>query len=71
MNIKEMGQGLPWWSSGQDFVLNAGGLGSISGQGAKIPHASWPKNTEQKQYFNKFNNDFKNGPQQKINIKER
>ena len=23
---------------------NAGGAGSIPGQGAKIPHASWPKN---------------------------
>ena len=22
---------------------DAGGVGSISGQGAKIPHASWPK----------------------------
>ena len=23
---------------------NTGGVGSIPGQGAKIPHASWPKN---------------------------
>ena len=23
---------------------NAGGQGSISGQGVKIPHTSWPKN---------------------------
>ena len=23
---------------------NAGGAGSIPGRGAKIPHASWPKN---------------------------
>ena len=40
---------------------NAGGAGSIPGQGAKIPHASWPKNQniEQKQYYNKFNKDFK------------
>ena len=46
---------------------NAGGAGSIPGQGAKIPHASWPKNQniKQKQYCNKFNKDFKNGPHQK------
>ena len=42
-------------------------MGSIPGQGAKIPHASWPKNQniKQKQYCNKFNKDFKNGPHQK------
>ena len=46
---------------------NAGGAGSIPGQGAKIPHALWPKNQniKQKQYCNKFNKDFKNGPHQK------
>ena len=39
---------------------NAGGAGSIPGRGAKIPHASGPKNqnVEQKQYGNKFNKDF-------------
>ena len=34
--------GLPWWSS--DLRLhapNAGGTGSIPGQGTKIPHAAW------------------------------
>ena len=43
---------------------DVGGVGSIPGQGAKIPHASWPKNQniKQKQYCNKFNKDFKNGP---------
>ena len=42
---------------------NAGGAGSIPGQGAKIPHASRPRNQniKQKQYCNKFNKDFKNG----------
>ena len=30
----------------------------ISGQGGKIPPASWLKNTKQKQYCNKFNKDF-------------
>ena len=41
---------------------NAGGLGSIPGLGAKIPHASWPKtqNIKQKQYCNEFNTDLKN-----------
>ena len=40
---------------------NAGGPGSIPGPGAKIPHASWPKNQniKQKQYWNKFNKDLK------------
>ena len=34
---------------------NTGDAGSIPGQGAKIPHASWPENqsTIQKQYYNK------------------
>ena len=43
---------------------NAGGAGSIPGRGAKIPHASRPKNQniKQRQYCNKFNTDFKNGP---------
>ena len=40
---------------------NAEGAGSIPDQGAKIPHASWPKNQniKQKQYCNKFHKDFK------------
>ena len=46
---------------------NAGSAGSIPVQGANISHASWPKNQniKQKQYCNKFNKDFKNGPPQK------
>ena len=50
---------------------NAGGVGSIPGRGAKIPHASQPKkqNIKQKQYCNKFNKDFKNGPLQKNLLK--
>ena len=47
---------------------NAGVAGSIPGQGAKIPHALRPKNQnikKKKQYCNKFNKDFKNGPYQK------
>ena len=51
---------------------NAGGAGSIPGRGAKTPHSSGPKNqnTKQKQYCNKFNKDFKNGPHQK-NLKKK
>ena len=47
-------------------LSNAGGAGSIPGRGAKIAHASWPKNQniKQKQYCNKCNKDFKNGPHQ-------
>ena len=48
--------------------FNAGGEGSIPGQGAKIPHASRSKhsNIKQKQCCNKFNKAFENGPHQKI-----
>ena len=47
---------------------SAVGAGSMPGWGAKIPHASWPKNQniKQKQYCNEFNKDFKNGPYKKI-----
>ena len=51
-------------------LSNAGSTGLIPGQEAKTPHVFWPKKTppktkntlEQKQYCNKFNKDFKNGP---------
>ena len=41
---------------------SAGAEGLIPGQGARIPHALWPKsqNRKQKQYCNKFNKNFKN-----------
>ena len=41
-----------------------GGVGSIPGRGTKIPHAPRPKtqNIKQKQYWSKFNEKFKNGP---------
>ena len=47
--------------------FNAGCEGSFPGWGTKIPHASWTKNKyiKQKQYCNKFNKDFKNGPHRK------
>ena len=46
---------------------NAGGVGLIPGQGAKIPHALWPKNQniKQKQYCNKCNKDFKTKKERK------
>ena len=42
---------------------NAGDAGLNPGWGAKILHASEPKlqNIKWKQYYNKFNKDFKNG----------
>ena len=43
----------------------AGGEGLIPGRGAKISHASGPKNLNVKQYCNKFNEDFKNCPHKK------
>ena len=51
---------------------NAEGLGTISGWGAKIPHASQSKyqNIKQKQYCNKFSKDFKNGQHQKKEKKD-
>ena len=56
-----------WRSSGLDFTSSRGGESSIPGQWARIPHTSWPKdqNIEQKQYYSKFDKDFKNGPHQK------
>ena len=50
-----------------DFAFQCRGCGFDPSQGAKIPHASQPKNQniKQKQYCNKFNKDFKNGPHQK------
>ena len=46
---------------------NSGGACSIPDRGTRIPHASQSRNqnTEQKQYCNKCNKDFKYGPHQK------
>ena len=53
-----------WWDFPGSPVVktspsNAGGAGLIPGRGAKIPHASGPKNQniKQKQYYSKFNKD--------------
>ena len=55
---------LPGGSVGKTSPFNAG---PIPGQGTKTPHTLPPKNQniKQKQYCNKFNKDFKNGPHQK------
>ena len=49
------------------LIFHAGSRGSMPAPGAKMPHDSWPRsqNIKQKQYCNKFNKDFKNGPHQK------
>ena len=56
---------IPWL---RPCTSTARGTGSIPDQGARIPHASGPKNQniKQKQHCKKFNKDFKNGPHQKI-----
>ena len=44
-----------------------GGMGLIPCRGAKILHASWPKNQNIEQYSNKYNKDFKkNDPSKKF-----
>ena len=49
-------------------MLPAQGTGSNPGQEAKSPHVSRPKNQniKQKQYCDKFNKGFENGPPKKI-----
>ena len=61
-----------WWtgwisSQSKGLSSNAGGVSSIPVGGAKTPHASQPKNQKikQKEYWNKCNKEFKNGPHQK------
>ena len=50
------------------LASSAGDAGLIPGHGARIPHASQPKqptnHKPQKQSFNKFSKRFKNGPHQ-------
>ena len=48
----------------KNLPSNAEGVGSIPGQGPKIPHGSRPEsqNIKQKQYCNRLNKDFKDGP---------
>ena len=49
-------------------MVQTSSVGLISGWGAKIATclvAKKPKHNQQKQYCNKFNKGFKNGPNQK------
>ena len=57
----------PDGSTVQTLPSKAGGTLWIPGQGTKIQDALGPKdqNIKQKQYWNIFNKDFKNGPHQK------
>ena len=64
---------LMFWNFPEGSVVkaslsNAEAMGFIPGQGTKILCALQAKiqNIEQKQYCNKLNKDFKNGPHQKI-----
>ena len=54
--------GLLWGPVVKTPPSNARDVGLVSAWGARIPHAWGPKdqNTQQKQYCNKFNTDFKN-----------
>ena len=58
------GRGLPWWSSGLESAIPLQEVWVQSLLREVIPHASRPKeqNIKQKEYCNKFNKDFKNGP---------
>ena len=57
-------RGFPGGAVVKTSPFNAGGTGSIPGQGAKIytPQGQKNQNIKQRQYYNKFSKDFKNGP---------
>ena len=61
--IQEHSWDFPCGPVDKTLPSNAGVVGSIHGQAAKIPHAFWPKNQniKQKQHCNKFNKDFRKG----------
>ena len=66
---KDQCQRISWWDFPRDPVVatspsRARGAGLSPGWGATIPHALCTKtqNIKQRQYYNKFNKDFKNGP---------
>ena len=66
--LKNVFRDFPGSPVGKTSPSNARSVGLISRLGTKIAHASMPKNQniKQKQYCNKFNENFKNGPRQKI-----
>ena len=59
-HLKPQTEDLPGGPVVKTSPFNTGVAGSIPSHGAKIPHASGPKNQniKQKQYCNKFNKDF-------------
>lgn len=60
LHLKYLPKGLPWGGPvAGTSPSNAGGMGSILGQQAKLPCASRDQNIEQKQCWNKFNKDLK------------
>ena len=64
--LKITGRDFPAGPVVKTLPSSAGNAGSIPGQGAKIAYACGQKpRTEQKQYCNKFNKDFKKGPYKK------
>ena len=68
---KSKSRGIPGGPVVKTSPSDAGGMGSIPVQRAKIPCILQPKTkTENKQYCNKFYKDFKNGPHQKIQNNE-
>ena len=58
----------------ESLPSSSGDAGSIPGQGAEIPHACCQKKKKKtktiKQYYNKFNENCKNGPHKK-NLKKK
>lgn len=52
------------WQTSVKSLPSSAGIWFHSWLGSHIPHAWWPKNqnVKQKQYCNKSNKEFKNGP---------
>ena len=62
MSQKSYGRDFPGGPVIEILSSSTRGVGLLPGGRAKIPHVSWPKSQTNKQYCNKFNQDFKNGP---------
>ena len=59
VQLKTIDWDIPGGPVVKSLPCKVGGVGSLPGPGAKVPHASWPNSKRQnKQYFNKFNKDF-------------
>ena len=46
ISILKNAQGFPAGTVDKNLPASAGDMGSVSGQGTKIPHALWPKKKE-------------------------